>query len=63
MRECRLITAAELARRRARRDYMRRYRARGGKANGERPYVVTTLVPRAVEAERAAALAASSTPD
>ena len=63
MQERRLITAAELARRRARRDYMRLYRARGGKANGLRPYVASTVVPGAVEAERTAALASPRTPD
>ena len=59
----RVITFTELERRRARRDYMRRYRARGGKANGVRPYVTATIVPCAVEAEREAALAAPRTPD
>lgn len=62
MKERWLITFAELERRRARRDYMRRYRARGGKS-GSRPYVMATVVPCAVEAEREAALAAARTPD
>jgi hypothetical protein len=63
MQKRRLIPFAELERRRARRDYMRRYRARKGKGDGFRPYVMTTVVPCAVEAEREAALAASRTPD
>jgi hypothetical protein len=58
-----LVTHAELERRRARRDYMRRYRARGGKPEGLRPYITTTVVPRAVAEEREAVLAAPRTPD
>ena len=58
-----LVTHAELERRRARREYMRRYRARGGKPAGLRPYITTTVVPCAVEAERQAVLAADRTPD
>ena len=58
-----LVTNAELERRRARRDYMQRYRARGGKPVGLRPYVAATVIPRAVEEEREAVLAAPRTPN
>jgi hypothetical protein len=57
-----LVTYAELERRRARRDYMRRYRARKGKGDGVRPYVMATVVPCAVAAERETVLAAPRTP-
>jgi hypothetical protein len=63
MKERKLVTYAELERRRARRDYMRRYRARKGKGDCIRPYVMATVVPCAVAAEREAALAAPRTPD
>jgi hypothetical protein len=63
MKERKLVTYAELERRRARRDYMRRYRARKGKGDSIRPYVMATAVPCAVAAERETALAAPRTPD
>jgi len=63
MQERKLVSYAELERRRARRDYMRRYRARKGKGGEIRPYVMATVVPCAVAAEREAVLAAPRTPD
>jgi alkanesulfonate monooxygenase SsuD/methylene tetrahydromethanopterin reductase-like flavin-dependent oxidoreductase (luciferase family) len=63
MKARRVVTFSEFERRRARRDYMRRYRARKGKGDSIRPYVMATVVPCAVEAEREAVLAAPRTPD
>ena len=57
-----LVTHAELERRRARREYMRRYRARGGKPLGLRPYTTTVVVPCEVAEEREIVLSADRTP-
>jgi hypothetical protein len=57
-----VLTAEEIRRRRARRDYMRSYRARKGKATAPRPYVTSTVVPREVEAEREATFSAPLSP-
>jgi hypothetical protein len=58
----RIISLADIRRRRARRDYMRRYRARRGKPT-LRPYVTAAVIPHAVAAERDAALSAPLSPD
>jgi len=57
-----VLTAEEIRRRRARRDYMRCWRARKGQP-ALRPYVTSTAVPREVEAEREMMLSAPLSPD